>query len=129
MLFFLLNYVKMCVYVRNPILVMTFHEWLSGTEPWPPTPSVFVVFCMHMYSFASSIRRTPPPHSVTLQSPTATLIPLVSSSEHTGCRILVCWNGKIVRTFAAAGNRTCCNANNCWHFNIYELKKFHAQQN
>ena len=42
---------------------------------------VFVVFCVHMYSFAGLIRR----RSVTLQSPTATLIPLFSSSELTGC--------------------------------------------
>ena len=41
---------------------------------------VFVVFCMHMHSFAGLIRR-----SVTLQSPTPTLIPLFSSSEFTGC--------------------------------------------
>ena len=38
---------------------------------------VFVVFCVHMHSFAGLIRRT--------QSPTATLIPLFSSSELTGC--------------------------------------------
>ena len=46
---------------------------------------VFVVFCMHMYSFAGLIRRAPPRRSVTLQSPTATLIPLFSSSKLTGC--------------------------------------------
>ena len=46
---------------------------------------VFVVFSVHMYSFAGLIRRTPPPRSVTLQSPTATLIPLFSSSELNGC--------------------------------------------
>ena len=39
---------------------------------------VFVVFRVHMYSFAGLIRRT-------LQSPTATLIPLFPSSELTGC--------------------------------------------
>ena len=48
-------------------------------------PVVFEVFCVHMYSFAGLIRRTPPRRSVTLQSPTATLIPLFSSSELTGC--------------------------------------------
>ena len=47
---------------------------------------VFVVFCMHMHSFAGLIRPTPPRRSVTLQSPTATLVPLFSSSELTGCR-------------------------------------------
>ena len=44
-----------------------------------------VVFCVHMYSFAGLIRRTPCRRSVALQSPTATLIPLFSSSELTGC--------------------------------------------
>ena len=39
---------------------------------------VFVVFCVHMHSFAGLIRRM-------LQSPTAYLIPLFSSSELTGC--------------------------------------------
>ena len=47
---------------------------------------VFVVFCVHMQSFAALIRRTPP--STSLQSPTATLIPLFSSSELTGCGYL-----------------------------------------
>ena len=46
---------------------------------------VFVVFCVHMHRFAGLIRRTPPQRSVTLQSPTAILIPLFSSSELTGC--------------------------------------------
>ena len=46
---------------------------------------VFVVFCVHMYSFAGLIRRTPPPTFSALQSPTATLIPLFSSSELTRC--------------------------------------------
>ena len=45
---------------------------------------VFVVFSVRMHSFAGLIRRTPPPRSVTLQSATATLIPLFSSSELTG---------------------------------------------
>ena len=49
----------MCI----PILVMMFPEWLSGTEPLrlASVLVVFVVFCMHMYSFAGLIRRTPPP--------------------------------------------------------------------
>ena len=64
---------------------------------------VFVVFCVHMYSFAGLIRRTPLP---TLQSPTATLIPLFSSSELTRADILVCWLGTIVRTCVPGGSRT-----------------------
>ena len=46
---------------------------------------VFVVFCVHMHSFAGLIRRTPPPTFSDIASPTATLIPLFSSSELTGC--------------------------------------------
>ena len=46
---------------------------------------VFVAFCVHMYSFAGLISGRHRRRSVTLQSPTATLIPLFSSSELTGC--------------------------------------------
>ena len=31
------------------------------------------------------------------------------------------------RTNANFPAHNCQNANNCWHFNIYELDKFHAQ--
>ena len=66
------NFVKLCI----PIIVTTFPEWLSGTEPLPHTPGavrpsalclylippvLYVVFCVHMHSFAGLIRRTPPP--------------------------------------------------------------------
>ena len=55
---------KECVCVFQ--LVTTFPEWLSSTEPLSHTPGavhpslLFVVFCVHMYSFAGLIRRTPP---------------------------------------------------------------------
>ena len=61
----------MCVCV--PVLVTTFPEWLSGTEPLPHTPGAVRPSPCH--------RR----RSVTLQSPTATLVPLFSSSGLTGC--------------------------------------------
>ena len=58
------QFVCVCI----PILVTTFREWLSGTEPLPHTRChasvlvVFVVFCVHVYSFAGLIlRRTPLP--------------------------------------------------------------------
>ena len=46
-----------------PILVTTFPEWLSGTEPLPHTPGAVrpSSFCVHMHSFAGLIKRTPPP--------------------------------------------------------------------
>ena len=60
--------------------------------------------------FCWLIRRTPPPPprrcSVTLQSPTATLIPLFPAQSTLGADILVSWIGKIVRTSAADGSRT-----------------------
>ena len=47
--------------------------------------AVFVVFCVHMYSFAGLKRRTPPPTFSDTAITTTTLIPLFSSSEFTGC--------------------------------------------
>ena len=44
--------------------------------------------------------------SVTLQSPTATLIPLFPAQSTLGADTLVYWIGKIVRTSAADGSRT-----------------------
>ena len=46
---------------------------------------VFVVFCVHMHSFAGLIRRTPPPTFSDTAITDATLILLFSSSELTGC--------------------------------------------
>ena len=54
--------------VCNPILVTTFTEWFSGTEPWPrthgavrPSSSCLYCVCVHIFSFAGLIRRTPLP--------------------------------------------------------------------
>ena len=44
--------------------------------------------------------------SVTLQSPTATQIPLFPTQSTLGADILVFWIGKIVQTCAASGSRT-----------------------
>ena len=53
-----------CACVCNPILLTTFPEWLSGTQPRPGTPgavrlssSCLLCVCMHRYSFASLIRQ------------------------------------------------------------------------
>ena len=59
---------------------------LIGVEMPTITASVlvvFVMFCVHMYSFAVLIRGRHRRRSVTLQSPTTTLIPLFP--ELTGC--------------------------------------------
>ena len=77
----------MCVYSNSrndvPRAAQRYGTIAAHTRRRASVLVVFVVFCVHMYSFASLIRRTP--RSVTLQLPTATLIPLFSSSELTGC--------------------------------------------
>ena len=55
---------------------------------------MFVVFCVHMHNFAGLIRWTPPPTFSDTASPTATLIPLFSSSELTGCGYPGLWDRK-----------------------------------
>ena len=77
-----------CVFVCVPILVTTFPEWLSSTEPLPHTPGAVrlsVVFCVHMYSFTGLIRRTP---LLTFRDTAITdrhSYTTISSSELTGC--------------------------------------------
>ena len=58
-IYFLSVFSQTCDCVCIPIFVTTLPEWLSGTEPLPHTPRcrasvlvVFVVFCVHMHSFA-----------------------------------------------------------------------------
>ena len=67
---------------------------------------VFVVFCVHMHSFAGLIRRTPPPTfsdtAITERHSDTTIF----SSELTGCGYPVYWIEKIVRTCAPGGSRT-----------------------
>ena len=46
---------------------------------------VIFMFCVHMYSFAGLIRRTPPPTFSDTAVTDRTLIPLFSGSELTGC--------------------------------------------
>ena len=97
----------MCVCI--PILVTTFPvaqrygTIAAHTRRRASVLVVFVVFCVHMYSFAGLIRRTPLPTfsdtAITDRHPDTTN----SSSE---LDILVCWIGKIVRTCAPGGSRT-----------------------
>ena len=76
--------VCVCVYSNSRNDVPQVAQWYgtiaTHTRPHASVLVVFVVFCVYMHSFAGLIRRT---RSVTLQSPTATLIPLFSSSELT----------------------------------------------
>ena len=79
----------MCVYSNSrndvPLVAQRYGTIAAHTRRRASVLVVFVVFCVHMYSFAGLIKRTPPPTFGTLQSPTAILIPQFSSSELTGC--------------------------------------------
>ena len=88
----------MCVYSNSrndvPRVAQRYGTIAAHTRRRASVLVVFVVFCVHMHSFAGLIRRTPPPtfsdtanrrRSVTLQSPTASLIPLFYSSELNEC--------------------------------------------
>ena len=78
----------------------------QGTKPYLAHYLKGVVFCMHMYSLAGLIRRTPLP----LLSDTAIIDrhsdTTFSSSEHLGVDILVYWIRKIVWTCTAGGGLT-----------------------
>ena len=81
----------MCV----PILVTTFPEWLSSTEPLPHTPAPFVrprCVCsvMRAHDLPVLIRRTPPPTF----SDTAITDRHSDTTIFLGADILVYWIGK-----------------------------------
>ena len=73
------QFVCVCVYSNSrndvPRVAQRYGTIAAHTRRRASVRVVFVVFCVHMHHR----------HSVTLQSPTATLIPLFSSSELTGC--------------------------------------------
>ena len=81
----------MCVYSNSrndvPRVAQRYGTIAARTRRRASVLVVFVVFCVHMHSFAGLIRRTPPPtfSDTAIMAPTATLIPLFSSSELTGC--------------------------------------------
>ena len=100
----------MCVYVysNSPRVAQRYGTIAAHTRRRASVLVVFVVFCVHMYSFAGWIRRTPPPTfsdtAITDRHSDTT----TSSSELTGCGYPVgsYWIGKIVRTYASGGSRT-----------------------
>ena len=69
---------------------------------------VFVVFCVHMHSFAGLIRRTPPPTfsdtAITDRHSDTTIFQLRAHWVRISC--MVYWIGKMVRTCAPGGSRT-----------------------
>ena len=87
------------------VLVTTFPECLSGTGPYP-APCICperILFCVHMYIFADSIRRMPPPMfddtAITDRHSDTTFSTL-------GMDFLFYWIGKVVRTCAAGRSPT-----------------------
>ena len=81
--------VSVCVYsnARNdvPRVAQRYGTFAAHTRRRASVLVEFVVFCVHRHSFAGLKGGRHRRCSVTLQSPTATLIPLFSSSELTGC--------------------------------------------
>ena len=78
-----LEFLCVCVYSNSrngvPRVAQRYGTIAAHTRRRASVLVVFVVLCVHVYSFAGLIRRTPPPTF------SATLIPLFSSSELTGC--------------------------------------------
>ena len=79
----------MCVYSNSgndvPREAQRYRTIAAHTRCHGSVLIVFVVFCVHMHSFACLIRRMPQPTFNDTAITTATLIPLFSSSELTGC--------------------------------------------
>ena len=74
-----------CSISRNdvPRVAQRFGTIAALTRRRASVLDVCVVFCVHIYSFAGLIRRTPPP--TFSDTAITTQIPLFSSSELTGC--------------------------------------------
>ena len=80
--------ISVCVYSNShndvPRVAQRYGTIAAHTRRRASVLVVYVVFCVHIYSFAGLIRRTPPP-TFSDTAITDTLIPLISSSELTGC--------------------------------------------
>ena len=102
---------QLCVYANSrndvPRVAQRYGTTAAHTRRRASVLVVFIVFCVHMYSFAGLIRRTPPPTfsgtAITNRHSDTTIFPAQSSL---GVDILVYWIGKIVRTCAPGGSRT-----------------------
>ena len=90
---------KVCVYSNSrnnvPRVAQQYGTIAAHTRRRASVLVVFVVFCMHMHSFAGLIRRTPPPTfsdtAITDRYSDTTF----SSSELTGCGYPGLWDRKI----------------------------------
>ena len=100
---------SLCVYSNSrngvPRVAQRYGTIAAHTRRRASVLVVFVVFCVHMHSFAGLIRRTPPTFSDTAITNRHSdhYFPAQSSL---GADILVYWIGKTVRTCAPGGSRT-----------------------
>ena len=105
------NQVCVCSNSRNDVLQVAqrYGTIAAHTRRRASVLVVFVVFCVHMHSFAGLIRRTPPPTfsdtAITDHHSDTTIFQLRAHWVRIQC-ILVYWIGKIVRTYAPGGSRT-----------------------
>ena len=85
--------VCVCVYSNSrndvPRVAQRYGTIAAHTRRHASVLVLFVVFCVHMYSFAGLIGGRHHRRSVTLQSPTATLISLFPAQSSLGADILV----------------------------------------
>ena len=101
--------VCMCVYSNSrndvPRVAQRYGTIAAHTWRHASVLVVFVVFSVHMHSFADLIRRTLPPTfsytAITDRHSDTTKFQLRAHSL--GADILVCWIGKIVRTLPPVG--------------------------
>ena len=102
--------VCVCVYSNSrndvPRVAQRYETIAAHTRRRASVLVVFVVFCVHMHSFAGLISRTPPPTFSDTAITDRSLIPLFSSSKLTGCGYPGLLDRKIVRTCAPGGSRT-----------------------
>ena len=99
----------MCSNSRNdvPRVAQRYGTIAAHTRRRASVLVVFVVFCVHMHSFAGLIRRTPPPtFSDTAITDRHSDTTIFTAQSSLGADILVYWIGKIIRTCAPGGSRT-----------------------
>ena len=127
-----------CLVTTFPRVAQRYGTIAAHTRRRASVLVVFVVFCVHMYSFAGLIRRTPPPTfsdtAITDRHSDTTIFVLrahwVRISWSTGSeksrwksnpRLPACKSSTLS---TRPGSPL---ANKCWNFHVYEQDKIHAQ--
>ena len=101
----------MCVYSNSrndvPRVAQRYGTIAAHTRRRASVLVVYVVFCVHVYSFAGFIRRTPPPtfSDTAITDRHSLCYHYFPAQSSLGADILVYWIGKIVRTCAPGGSR------------------------